>query len=138
MTTSALEIVRVCDDCGDQGGEILEPETGFLGLTVTIISGSDILVRLFDPGADDPHRVLECYHVDWSSHENRHEGESLFLLLILHPKMPCSRDSQMLTGRMKDSQIPVITQDLKDISLYMLSWFLSGEEITAPGIMSPG
>src|SRR3990167_6669001 len=126
------------DVCGGEWREVLEPETGGLGFSVSELPRLDDLVGLADLGGDDGDGVFQGDGVDGGVEEDADElqGGGLFEALLLEPAG--SGDGEVGTWRVGDHEVPAAVENGAGIFLEVEGRIvLWGEEVAGPSIVAP-
>jgi hypothetical protein len=95
----------------------------------------DDLVRPTNPTADHRHWVLQCYAWDGCIHQRPHKLQSLGLFDLLAMEMAGTTDRKVGAWWVGNHQIPPVTQNLANITLYVRPAILGRQEIATPCLM---
>ena len=98
--------------------------------------GLDDLIRLTNPAADHRHWVLQCYAWNGCIHQRLHKRKSLRLLHLLAMEMAGTTDRKVGAWRMSDHQIPLVTQNLANVTLYVRPAILGRQDVATSRIVT--
>jgi hypothetical protein len=98
--------------------------------------GLDDLIRPTNPTADHRHWVLQCYAWDGCIHQRLHKLQRFRLFDLLAMEMAGTADRKVGAWWVGNHQIPPVTQNLADITLYVRPAILGRQEIATPCLMS--
>src|SRR6185437_17167166 len=87
-------------------GEVLQPQTCGLRLSVSEHPWLDDLVRLSNARAYDANGVFNSDPINWRIHQRPDELQRRFLLVTLFLEPACAADGKVCAGRMRHHQVP--------------------------------
>jgi hypothetical protein len=96
----------------------------------------DDLIRPANPTADHRHWVLQCYAWDGRIHQRLHKLQGFRLLHLLAMEMARTTDRKVGAWRMSDHQIPPVTQNLANVTLYVRPAILGRQDVATPCIVT--
>jgi hypothetical protein len=96
----------------------------------------DDLIRLANPAADHRHWVLQCYAWDGGIHQRSHKLQRFRLFDLLAMEMAGTTDRKVGAWRVGNHQIPPVTQNLANVTLYVRPAILGRQDVATPRIVT--